>query len=189
MAKTKTASLRSQLQINSQRATQLSFVFIGIYAVSILIFTAWKLITPESLADRWTVFFVALAANTTLWFFSRRKNLNDLYYQGIISLLICVYIGVATYSIYAERGMASNAIILYAIPLAIASLTYRARALFATAALSSLTYSTAAIIYFRHYPSEGYKVELYGQLVFYSAILFLLAALLWTVVRSRRATR
>lgn len=143
--------------------------------------------TPEALTNRWTVVAVALGATTALWLFSRRQGLSDLYYRGIIVLLICVYIGVATFSIYSERGMASNAIILYAIPLVISALTYQARSIFATAALASITYSAAAISYFKHFPSEGYKVELYGQLVFYSLILFLLATLLWVVIRSRRA--
>ncbi len=183
----KESSEAIKLRQNSRRAALLGFAFVGIYIVSILIFTAWKLMTREALTDRWTVAVVALAANTVLWIFSTKKGLAPLYYRGIIFLLICMYIGIATFSIYSERGMASNAIILYAIPLVIASLVYSARALFATAALCSITYSAAAISYFKHFPSEGYKIELYGQLVFYSAVLFLIAALLWVVSRSKRA--
>jgi len=175
------------LRRHSRQAAKLGFAFIAIYIVSILIYTAWKLLTRDALTERWAVAAIALGANTILWIFSDKKGFAPLYYRGIIFLLMCMYLAVATFSIYTERGMASNSIILYAIPLVIASLTYSARAIFATAALASITYSAAAISYFRHFPSEGYKVELYGQLVFYSAILFLIAGLLWILMRSKKA--
>lgn len=187
MAKTKKVSSEaSRLQQVSQRATRLGFVFISVYVVSILIFTAWKLMEPDALQDRWIIAAVALAANTTLWLFSRQKNLSTMYYQGIIVIQILMYIGIATFSIYTQRGMASNAIILYAIPLVIAALSYSAKMLLAAAVACSAAYAGAAITYFKHYPSEGYKVELYGEIVFYCAVIFLLAALLHILARSRK---
>lgn len=176
-----------RLQQASLRATRLGFVFIAIYVMSIIIYKAWKLLTPDALQNRWTIAAVALGVNLALWWFSRKPRLAPLYYQGIIFFQILMYISVATLSIYSERGMASNAIILFAIPLVIVALSHSGKALFGTALLCSAAYSGAAIKYFREFPSEGYKVELYGGIVFYSAILFLIAALLWVVVRSKNS--
>ncbi len=188
MAKTKKATSEAeQLRVNSQRAVKLSFVFIAIYIVQILIYTAWKLLTRDALTERWSVIAAAFAATSVLYLFSRQKNLSSASYRGTIVVLTCVYIAIASFSIYTERGMASNSIILYTIPIIIASLTYSAKTLFATAALAAVTYSASAISYFKHFPSEGYKVELYGQLVYYGAVLFLVAALLWVIVRSKQA--
>ncbi len=188
MAKTKTITTEASIsRTNSLRAMKLSFVFVIIYIVQILIFTAWKLLTRDALTERWSVIAAALAATTVLYIFARQKNLSALYYRGLIVLLVCVYLAIATFSIYTERGMASNSIIIYTIPIILASLTYSARTLFATAALAAITYAASAISYFKHFPSEGYKVELYGQIVYYGAILFLVAALLWVVIRSKQS--
>lgn len=184
MAKTKKTNA-DQLQLSSLRTARLGFVFIAIYVLSIGIYDAWNLVTPDKLRERWLIALVLLAINTTLWFFSKKRKLAPLYYQGIIFLQICMYLAVATYSIYAERGMASNAIILYAIPLSIAAVAYSGKILLLTAFASSAAYTGAAITYFRQFPSEGYKVELYGGIVFYTAIFFLLSGLLWVLVRSR----
>ena len=184
MAKTKKTTA-NPLQISSQRTARLGFVFIAIYVVSIGIYDAWNLVTPDKLRERWLIALILLVINTTLWFFSKKRKLAPLYYQGIIFLQICMYLGVATYSIYAERGMASNAVILYAIPLSIAAIAYSGKILLLTAFASSAAYTGAAILYFRQFPSEGYKVELYGGIVFYTAIFFLLSGLLWVLVRSR----
>lgn len=186
MAKKK-ANNSKNIQQSSLNAARLGFVFLGIYGLSVIIYQAWRLIPPDMLRSRWILLTVALAVNTTLWFFSRYRKLADLYYQGIIFLQVCMYLAISTYTIYAERGMSSNAIILYSIPLAITAMTYSGKALFACASLCSFAYAAAAITYFNDYPSEGYKVELWGGIVFYSLILFLLSMLLWINIRSKRA--
>jgi hypothetical protein len=56
-------------------------------------------------------------------------------------------------------------------------------ALFATATLCTAAYSLAVIRYFTDFPSEGYQIEMYGDLVYYSAMFFIIAGLLWVLVR------
>ncbi len=181
--KQKAESLR--LQQASLRTAKLGFLFVAIYATSTLIYRLWKLMTPEILQQRWIIVIVTLSITLALWWFSRGRNLSPGYYRGIILLQIFMYLGVAAYSVYAERGMASNSIILFTIPLIIVALEYSGKALLSTAALCSAIYTGAAIKYFKDYPSEGYKVELYGGIVFYVSILFLISALLWVLVRSK----
>ncbi len=177
----------ARLQKGSLRTAQIGFLFLAIYFLTTLIFGAWQLLTPDMLQKRWIITLVALSINTTLWYFSRKPRLVPLYYRGIIFLQMCMYLAIATFSIYTERGMASNAVILYAIPLTIAALSYSAQALFASATICAISYASATILYFKQFPSEGYKVELYGSIVFYIGILYLLSTLLWIIVRARNA--
>lgn len=183
---TKKQKAESQrLQQASLRTTKLGLVFVAIYAISTLIYKLWKLMTPDILQQRWLIVIITLSITLALWWFSRSRNLSPIYYQGIILLQILMYLGVAAYSIYAERGMASNSVILFTIPLIIVALEYSGKALLATTALCSAIYAGTAIKYFKDYPSEGYKVELYGGIVFYVSIIFLISALLWVLVRSK----
>ncbi len=179
----------NRMHLASLRTARLGFVFIAVYILSTAIYQAWRLLTPNALQTRWFVILAVMSINATLWWFSHKPRLRPSYYRGIIFLQIAMYIGIATYSIYAERGMASNAIILYAIPLIIVALEYSGRALAFTALVCSGAYAAAAIRYFNMFPSEGYKVELYGGIIFYSGILFVLAALLWVLIRSKAASR
>lgn len=183
MGKKQTESQR--LQLASVRTSQLSVIFVLIYALSTLVYRLWKLMTPDVLQQRWTIVAVTLGVSLVLWFFSRKKGLAPLYYQGIIMLQIIMYLAVAAYSIYSERGMASNAIILFVIPLIVVALEYSGKALFAIATLCVATYAGTAIKYFKDFPSEGYKVELYGGILFYVSIIYLVSALLWVLVRSK----
>ena len=179
MSKTNT----KKLQLATLRTARLGFVFTAIYAVSVAIYQAWKLITPELIQTRWTIVAVLFGVNCVLWWSSRSPKFTNLYYKGIIFLQIITYITLAGYMIYAERGMASNAIILFVIPIVIAATELSTIALAATATLAVATYAYSAIHYFNQFPSEGYKVELYGGIVFYGAVLYFISALLWVIIR------
>lgn len=183
---TKKQKLESKrLQQASLRTTKLGLVFVAIYGISTLIYQLWKLITPDILQQRWIIVIVTFTIAIVLWWVSRSRNLSPTYYKGIIFLQILMYLGVATHSIYTERGMASNSVILFAIPLIIVALEYSGKALISTAILCSAIYAGTAIKYFKDYPSEGYKVELYGGIVFYVSIILLITALLWVLLRSK----
>lgn len=184
----KEKALSNRLRLGSLRTARLGFAFIGIYTFSTAIYQAWRLLTPDVIQTRWIVVLLLMSINTTLWWFSHRPRLRAGYYRGIILMQIAMYLGIATYSIYTERGMASNAIILYAIPLIIVALEYSGKALAFTAGACAVSYAAAAIKYFKDFPSEGYKVELYGGIMFYTGILFVLAALLWVLVRSKSSS-
>lgn len=179
----------NRLKLASIETSKLGIVFVLIYSATTLIYKLWKLMTPDILQERWVAALIMLSISASLWWFSRQKTLSSLYYRVIIGLQIMMYICIAGYSIYAERGMASNSVILFAIPLVIVALNHSGKALLATTLACGATYAYAAIRYFREYPSEGYKVELYGGLVFYISILFLLSALLWVLVIPRRRNR
>lgn len=178
-----------RLQVASVRVSKLGFVFSAIYASTTLIFKLWKLITPEILIQRWVISLLVFSITLALWWYSRSRNLSPTYYKGIILIQIIMYLAIGSYSIYTERGMASNSIILFTIPLIIIALEFSTKALFATATLCSMVYATSAIKYFKNFPSEGYKVELYGGIAFYVSILYLISALLWVLITSKTTSK
>ena len=180
MKKPKTPKV-SKFRLPILRATKVHFFFVGAYVLFILQYDAWKLITPESLLERWTMATVMLVVTTICWYAARSKTSSDAYYKTIAHALILLDVYVAGFSVFTQRGMASRAVMLFAIPIIIASLVSRAT-IFATAALSVAVYSFAAVRYFALNPSEGYKVELYADLSFYSAVFFIIAGLLWVVI-------
>lgn len=186
---TKKQAESKRLQNANLMTTKLGIIFVVIYAANTLVYKLWKLMTPEILQQRWLIAILALSVTVSLWLFSRGRGLSPVYYKGIIFLQILMYLAIGGYSIYAERGMSSNSIILFTIPLIIVSLQHNGKAIIATTALAIIVYATAAIKYFRDYPSEGYKVELYGGIMFYASILMLIGAMLWVLVRSKRYAR
>jgi len=166
------------LQYNLLRVSRVHFGFVLAYAASIVAFDSWNLIPPEGLAQRWTLAALLLIITTACWYLAQVRIKHVSYYQALAWLLIIADVMVAGFTVYAERGMASRAVALFAIPIVIAATLMSRSALFATAFLSTAVYSLAAVRYFAAFPSEGYKVELYGVIAFYSACFFILAAFL-----------
>lgn len=174
----------SWLQTNTVRIARLHFVLVAMYAIFAILYDAWKLVTPQALQERWTVVVAMLVVTTAVWFVSRNMALKAAAYRILVGVLVAMDIAFAGFAVYSGRGMASRGVALFALPIIVSAIALSRSALFATATLSAGIYSYAAIKYFTDHPSEGYKVELYGDLFFYSASFFLLAATLWAVVRS-----
>jgi len=139
MTKKQTAGART-LQTDTLQISRIHFIYVFAYAGLTGAYGAWKLVTPEALAQRWMV-----------------------------------------------RGMASRAVLLFCLPIAMSAALRSKTALYGTAAVSAMAYSLAAIKYFMDYPSEGYKVELYGDVLFYSALFFVLAAMLSALAINRNS--
>lgn len=172
------------LQTNTVRIARLHYFYVAALAGLAIAYDAWKLIPAQALIQRWTVAVGLLAVTTIVWFIARNTNLKPDAYKWLLSLLVLVDIYVAAFMVYAGRGMSSRGVILFAIPIIVSAVILSRSALLATATLSIGAYSYAAIKYFTDHPSEGYKVELYGDLIFYSAIFIIFAGMLWAVIRS-----
>jgi heme/copper-type cytochrome/quinol oxidase subunit 4 len=91
----------------------------------------------------------------------------------------------ASFNVYVQRGMASRAVALYAIPLVVSTVLMSRAALLTTAALCVAAYTTTAVSYFVLNFNEGYKIELYGEITSYSVYFVILAALLWVSIRHK----
>lgn len=176
----------SLLRANTVRLVHAHFVYIALLAVQIMVYDAWKLINPDFVLRRWVIAALLLVVTTVVWLVARLKTRSSGVYAGLIYALIVADIAVASFSVYTQRGMASRAVALYAVPIIASAVLMHRTVLFATALLSIAAYTTTAIMYFVLNFNEGYKIELYGEISFYSAIFLLLASLLWIVVRTRQ---
>jgi len=177
------------LQTNTVRIARIHFVVIFMFAALTIAYDGFNLIPLTALMDRWTVSLAMLVVTTVIWFIARNTAFGTNNYRVLLYALIVMDILVAGFYVYAGRGMASRGVALFALPIIIAAFTLSRSALFATASLCTGIYSYAAIKYFNEHPSEGYNIELYGDLFFYSAGFFIFAALLWTLVRSVQAKK
>jgi hypothetical protein len=178
MPKTNT-SLRPQ----ALRLSRAHFAYVLILAAQIILYDASKLISPDFVLKRWVVTAGLLVVTTLVWAMAHQTNKTNAWYEKLIYGLILADILVASFSVYTQRGMASRAVLLYIIPIIVAASLGKRVALFGAALLSIAAYTTTAVMYFVLNFNEGYKVELYGEVAFYSAIFLLLASLLSGVIR------
>jgi hypothetical protein len=177
----------SRLKDPVTRVTGVHFFFAAAYIVSIISFDSWNLIPPDALSARWTFATILLVVTALVWYVLRSGQRRAWVYMASAYMLIVVDIALAAFSVYSERGMASRGVALFAIPIITSAVLMTRAALFTTATLSAAAYSWAAVRYFAQNPSEGYKIELYGILAFYVAGFYIMAALLWAVVRPAKA--
>jgi hypothetical protein len=174
------------LQQNVVRITRLHFLFVAAYTIQLITFDAWHLVTPALLRQRWTIAAVLAIINTIAWYAARQKGGTASFYRAVTFALIVFDIFVAAHGIYTERGMASRSVALFAVPIIVSTALLSRSALMATASLSAIAYVVSAVRYFIDHPSEGYKIELYGEIFYHAAIFFILAAMLWVMVGSRK---
>lgn len=183
----KKANRSNWLHAGVWRISRLHFIYVGILVAQILIYDAWKLIAPEAVLHRWIAAACLLTVTTVVWYTVRGKAKGLLACKLLLGSLILTDIAIAAFSVYAQRGMASRAVLLFIIPIIVSAVLMSRRALFATAALAAAAYSTSAIAYFVLNFNEGYKIELYGEVGFYCAMFFVTASLLWTIIRAKRS--
>lgn len=172
------------LQTSIVRLSRIYFTLTALYALVIIVSDAWDLITPEMLLNRWEMAAVLLGVTAIVWFLARRTTNNALYYKILLLILVILGIGFATFSVYTQRGMASKGVMLYVLPIITAAALYSRSAVMATATVSVAAYTLAAVRYFVLNPAEGYKVELYTEIGFYSGLLFIVAALVNVGIRA-----
>lgn len=182
MAKSK-VTISDWLQTGLIRLTRIHFVLVGVLALYIIVSDTTNLITPEVVLQRWTMNAILLAVAVVIWYSARSRNANPMYYRSLIYILILADIALASFSVYTQRGMASRAVLLYALPIIVSAVLLSRTAIFTTAALCTAAYSLSAIRYFVVNFNEGYKAELYTEVGFYSACFFLFAAVLAVLVR------
>jgi hypothetical protein len=183
MARSKATAPTNWLQVNLVRVVRIHFLFVLAYAISVIYYYGWKLIPAITMRQRWTVAAVMLIIVTIIWYAARQNIGSKFYYKGLAFALIASDIVLAAFSVYTQRGMASRSVALFAVPIIVSTILMSRSALFATATLCTAAYSLAVIRYFTDFPSEGYQIEMYGDLVYYSAMFFIIAGLLWVLVR------
>jgi hypothetical protein len=183
MAKSK--SVTKWLQATAVRVNRIHFVYVGIYIASIIVFDSWNLFTHVAIANRWTLAAALLVVTTICWYISRMNFSNDTVYLIVIIALVLADILFAAINVYWERGLASKAVALFAIPIVTAA-TLRSRStLLATAALCVAAYSISAVRYYNLHYGESLRIELYGYVGLFCASFFILATLLMVIIQPK----
>ncbi len=168
----------SQHQKLLLRLSRGHFVYIALYGLSIVLFDAWDLLAREAVTQRWTLAVMLLTVTTIVWYLPRLKLSDKRLYLVFIWILLIADILFAALNVYYQRGMASKAVMLFAVPIISASLLKSRSLLLSVCSLSVGAYSFAAVRYFYANYGQGYRVELYGEVGFYAALFFILAGLL-----------
>lgn len=148
-----------------------AFAFVGFMSAN----QAWGLQTQEVLNIQWIGLAISTIVFIILAVLAFRPKKSYAYYVSVLLLQSITYIILISVIVYYQRGMASNAIVLYCLPLISVMISRTAVAIFAVSVASILGYALAILKYFQDYPSEGYRIELYGQMLFYAFIMLLIA--------------
>ncbi len=160
-------------------------VIIGMFfGLQIIIYDAGKLITPDVVLKRWVITGLLVLAGAVCWYLARLNN-SATVIRNLAWFLISVDMIVASFSVYTQRGMASRAVFLFVLPILVAGTLHRWGMLYLTTMLAVVVYIITAIVYFTFNFNEGYKLELYGEVGFYSALLFAFASMVWALVRQK----
>ncbi|MCA9348058.1 hypothetical protein KC867_01460 [Candidatus Saccharibacteria bacterium] len=174
-ARQKSKNTNTDIRFILLRVARVHYLYLLAYIVSLIIFDSANLITHEAIIDRFTAVGSLLVVNTIIWYLCKAKVRSKLFYQVLFVALILSDIAFASANVYWQRGMASKAVALFAVPIISAGL-YKSRSLvLATAGLSSVVYGLSTIRYFFDNYGQGYRVELYGELFFYCSFFFVLA--------------
>lgn len=171
------------LRASALRITRIHFLLLLALAGQIILFDAGRLITPQIVLYRWIAVALLLTTTAGIWALAHNKAKDANFYKHLIVLLIGADVLFAAYSVYIQRGMASRAVFLFAVPIIVSAALLNRAAVYATALACTAAYVAAAVAYFVLNFNEGYKLELYGEVGFYSAGFLLLAALLSVFVK------
>ncbi len=169
---------------NTDRVAKLHVIYVLAFAISIVVYHSANLVPPEAILDRWVIAACAMILTIAVWAINRSFKNPSITRAGIWALVIMDII-LAGFLVYFERGMASLAVALFAVPLATINVLNSRVYLYATAALATTAYSLASVKYFVDYFNEGYKVQLYSAIGFYGVVFFIIAGLLAAAHKNR----
>lgn len=175
---------KSSLRPGLARIASIHIVISLILAVQLIIFDAGKLITPDIVLKRWVGVGILAIVSSICWFVARLQE-DDKTLQKFVWLLVITDIAFVSWYVYLERGMSSRAVMLYALPILTSAILLRKGAIYLTSLLSAVAYILTTNAYFVLNFNEGYKLELYGEVLTRAAVLIVFASLVWAVVRSK----
>lgn len=181
---TKTKKDHSSSRTTLIRISKIHLIIGLIFAVQIIIYDAGKLITPEAVLKRWIIAGGLVLAAAVCWYLARINDSKTVI-KNLAWFLIIVDLLVASFSVYMQRGMASRAVLLFVLPLLVAGAMHRMGMIYLTAIMAVVAYVITAVAYFVINFNEGYKLELYGEISFYSAMILAISAMIWALVKSK----
>ena len=168
------ASKKADLfQTNLQTVARAGFLFIIAFALYIIIFDSGNVLTREAVYYRWMLLGALLITNSIFWSYTKKTHSRKSLTVALMAIVVA-QIALAGFSTYWERGMASMSTILFALPIVTISILGSRTFTLATSAICSAVYIIACTKYFYDFFNEGYRVQLYGQLFFFSAVFMII---------------
>ncbi len=165
------------------RVARIHFLFILAIVGQIIVHDASKLAEPRIIMNRLFLAAFLLVVAACVWFVSNNKDVSTPILKYALLALIIADLVVAGFNVYYDRGMASTATLLFALPIISSAILLKRTAIYMTAMLAIAVYVSALSRYFTDFFNEGYKIQLYSTAAFYSAIFLLLAMLLVVIIR------
>lgn len=175
------------MQILTKKVALIHIYYFAALAILAVIYDAWKLIPPQALLDRWQIALLLLVVSVAVWFTAHQAKKQNIY-QFLIAGLVLTDIIVAAASVYQQRGVASLSVALFIIPLLVVTLLKNTAALYTAATLCAAAYSLAVVKYAVDFPGEGFRIEMYGEIIFWSAIFFIVAWILKLIMTNSQRT-
>lgn len=171
------------------RVSRTLFFFAAFYALSIVIFDSGNLITREAVIDRWTLLSGFLVINALCWLISSQSSRSlssQIVLRSVLAVSLLVFAGFTTYW---ERGMASTSTLFYVLPILVIATLKNRHALLTTATLAATTYAFAAVKYFNDFFNEGFRIQLWGNIVLYGGTIFVCAWLIMVITDLRHDSK
>ncbi len=178
----------ASLQVDAIRITRTTFFAVALFMLVTALFDSGNLITRESVAQRWVAGTLLLFATLSVWFLVRTSESITRNMTLLFALAVCEVI-FAGFMIYWERGMASTSTLLLALPIITVGVMRRRVLLLLITTLTAATYSLSAVKYFNDFFNEGYRIQLWGNVVFYSGLCFILAWMVLILVGLRHDSK
>ena len=177
--------LKNGMRAGTRRLARWHMALAFVYGIQLITYDAGHLITPQIVLQRWIAVSILLVLSAITWLIARSQLAKPNTDRLLVWTLIITDILFASFNIYIQRGMASRGVILYIIPLCLATVLRSQSALITSAILSVAAYLSTTIAYFVLNFNEGYKLELYGEVGFYCGVILIIASMLWAVIRPR----
>ena len=174
------------LQAKVKKICKISFGFSALFSLAIVLSDAWNLITPTIVLQRWIAIALFTVVTALIWYAVSYKSKSQLYYHLLTLAQMLVYVITITYVVYSQRGIASRAVALYAIPILLTAITKKRTMIYLTATICTVFYALASVRYFYANYGQAYKAELYVEVGFYCAIFFVVAALCSAITSAKR---
>lgn len=178
MTRAKTKNNSKQLQVDAVRVTRTTFFLVVLTLLATIIFDSGNLITRDAVVQRWILACSLLLVNVIVWYFVQITKSTTAILSSVVTLVVAQIL-FASFMIYWERGMAATSTLLLAVPIVTSGVLKRRRLLLATTTLTAAAYSLASVKYFNDFFNEGYRIQLWGNLFFYSGLCFIIG---WTVM-------
>lgn len=176
----------NSMQQSVRTICKISFLFIGVFALAIIMSDAWNLITPTIVVQRWVTAGLFTAITALVWYAASFNTKKQLYFQLLLLFQIILYILLITYVVYSQRGIASRAVALYAIPIILSAIVKKRATIYLTAVFCTIAYALSSIQYFYANYGQAYKAELYVELGFFCSTFFVIAAISSVIASAKR---